>query len=58
MDKKICPLVKGECIGISCIGCKERTRGYYNGVIYNEEKYYICKLFNEEVDIRRTNNEQ
>lgn len=57
MDKKICPLVKGECIGISCMGCKERTREYRNGVIVNIEKYYTCELFNIEVSVRRTKNE-
>lgn len=57
MDKKICPLVKGECIGISCMGCKEHTRGYRNGVIFNTERYYTCELFNIEVHIRRTTNE-
>ena len=57
MDKKICPLVKGECIGIACMGCKERTREYRNGVIFNIEKYYTCELFNIEVSVRRTKNE-
>lgn len=56
MDKKICPIVKGECIGLSCMGCKEHTRGYRNGVIFYNEKYYTCELFNTEVYIRRMTN--
>ena len=52
MIKKICPLVKGECIGIQCMGCEEDTKYDWNGLICHEEKYYTCKLFGIELDIR------
>ena len=49
---KICPLVKGECIGIKCMGCKEHTKVDWNGLICHEEKYYTCAVFNEKLHIK------
>lgn len=44
----ICPLVKGECIGVSCIGCKERIDEYVNG----GDKYYVCSVFDTVLNIK------
>ena len=54
MEEKICPLVKGECIGIKCMGCEEHTRGDTDGLIVHWEKYYTCKIFDTELDIKES----